>query len=248
MHKIVFFASSLLIAGAMGQAVAKDRPSGYFIQPSDIDVADMLAPPPADESAINKAEIAELHRIEASRTPDEVAQAKADADERDIFIFKTVLGAGFNAQALPVTAELSSHVEADQMADTEPVKDVFPRLRPYVLDKSLHPVCKAKTKPDSYPSGHTMTGYLMALTLASILPEKRAAIFVRADQYAHDRLVCGVHHASDLAAGKEMAYALFGLMQDNPKFKAERAAAEVEIRQVLKLPAPTGDADHAAVK
>jgi acid phosphatase (class A) len=81
-----------------------------------------------------------------------------------------------------------------------------------------------------------MSGYLEALVLVSILPEKKDAIFARADDYAHNRLVCGVHHASDLEAGKEIAYALFAVMADEAKFRAERAAAEAELRKALGLP------------
>lgn len=241
---IVTVAASLLV---VGPAAAKSSAPAY-VPMADFDGVDMLPKPPAANSEVTKAEITILHQIQDARTPAEVKQAQADEAERDIFIFRTVLGDGFNAQALPLTALLSAHVEEDQQADAEPIKDHFIRLRPYNFDKTLHPVCVTKTKPNSYPSGHSMTGYLMALTLASMLPEKRDAIFARANDYLHNRLVCGVHHLSDLEAGKEIAYALFGLMEDNPKFKAERAAAEAEIRKALDLPAPPSEADHAAAK
>jgi acid phosphatase (class A) len=233
---LVVLVSLALVALIAGFALASQL-APAFVTPGEIDATDMLPPPPADDSAINKVEIAELHRVQDTRTAADIAQAQADADERDIFIFSTVIGKDFNAKALPLTAALSSHVEADQQADIEPVKEVFPRLRPYIFDKSLHPVCKATLKKDSYPSGHTMTGYLMALTLASMLPERRDVIFARADDYAHNRLVCGVHHPSDLESGKEIAYALFAVMADHPRFKAERAAATAEVRRALGLSA-----------
>ncbi len=252
---IVTMRKSLLSACAAlliltGSAAAKELRAPAFVPTADFDALDMLPHPPAADSVTTKKELTILHWIEDHRTPEEVAQAKADEAERDIFIFKTVLGDGFNAQALPLTALLSKHVEDDQQADSEPVKNKFDRVRPYNNDKTLHPVCALKTVADSYPSGHSMTGYLMALTLASMLPEKRDAIFARADDYLHNRLICGVHYPSDVQAGKEVAYALFGVMEDNPKFKAERAAAEAEIRKALNLPAPKGanSADHAEAK
>lgn len=229
---IVALAASLALARGPGPA-----PVPAYVTPNEFDAVDMLPLPPASDSPTEKAELAKLHRIESLRTAADIDHARADEAERDIFIFKPVLGDGFNATALPLTAVLSAHVEEDEQADAEPIKDSFHRERPYNLDKSLHPVCKTKVKNDSYPSGHTMTGYLMALTLASMLPEKRDAIFARADDYAHNRLVCGVHQPSDLEAGKEIAYALFAVMADNPRFKAERAAAEAEVRKVLALPA-----------
>lgn len=208
----------------------------YFVAPAEIDAADMLPAPPADDSAENKAEIRQLHQIQDRRTPADVARARADAAERDIFIFKTLLGDRFNAKALPLTDALSAQVRQDGSAEVGPLKRIFHRLRPYQFDKSLHPVCPATFANDSYPSGHTVTGYLEALLLASMLPAKKDAIFARAGDYAHNRLVCGVHHASDIEAGKEIAYALFAVMADNARFKAERGAAEIELREVLGLP------------
>jgi acid phosphatase (class A) len=237
MRKIVcLLAAATLTLGAAAAAAKDLKP--VFVPKKDIDAADMLPPPPSRSSAAGKADLKELHIIQTERTPSEVAAARADAAERDIFIFKTVLGPNFNAKNLPLTAALSAHVEEDVLADIEPVKTIFPRIRPYNFDKTLHPVCWATNKDNAYPSGHTMTGYVMALTLASMLPEKRGAIFARADAYAHERLVCGVHHPSDVAAAKEIAYAFFGVLEDNPRFKAARDAAEKEIRRKLDLPLP----------
>ncbi len=136
-----------------------------------------------------------------------------------------------------MTAALSAQIEASEKADVEPVKYIFARIRPYHFDKTLHPVCPATKKDDSYPSGHAMSGYLEALTLASILPEKKDALFARADEYAHNRLVCGVHHPSDIAASRPLAYALYAILADDPHFKAARDAARTELRKALNLQA-----------
>ena len=82
-------------------------------------LATIVPAPPADGSEITKAEFAELHRIQDARTPEQVKAAQADDAEEDIFIYKTVLGAGFNAQALPLTAALSAHVHGDEPVASE---------------------------------------------------------------------------------------------------------------------------------
>lgn len=237
----ILSAAAIALAAALAQA---SGPAPLFVPLDTFDALDMLPQPPAADSPAEKAELDELHKIEASRTAPEVAAARADEAERDIFIFKTVLGDTFNAAALPVTAALSAELE-DEVTEAEAIKYAFKRERPYNIDKSLHPVCRTKDKPDSYPSGHAMTGYLMALTLASMLPEKRDAIFARAEAYAHDRLVCGVHHESDVEAGKEIAYALYGALAENPGFRDKRAAAEAEIRKALDLARPANGSGHA---
>jgi acid phosphatase (class A) len=232
MPRQLIFAASIL----MSLSVAAGAQTA-LVPPAAIDAADMLPAAPKDGSDIQKADLADLHRIQDHRTAADIAQAQSDAATRNIFLFATILGPGFNAKALPLTAALSADVEAAEKADVEPVKYVFARIRPYHFDTTLHPVCPATKKDDSYPSGHAMSGYLEALTLASILPEKKDAIFARADAYAHDRLVCGVHYPSDVAAARPLAYALFALLADDPRFKAARAAAQAELRKKLGLQA-----------
>lgn len=108
-------------------------------------------------------------------------------------------------------------------------------MRPYNLDRTLHPVCKTKTKNDSCPSGHALAGYLAALTLVDLVPERRDAILARADEYAHNRLVCGVHFASDVQASRLLAYATHAAMLGNPAYQQQEAAARAELRKALGL-------------
>jgi acid phosphatase (class A) len=68
-----------------------------------------------------------------------------------------------------------------------------------------------------------------------MVPEKRREILERADDYAHNRLVCGVHYPSDIAASRNAAYAVFGYMLGTPRFQMELAAARAETRKHLGL-------------
>ncbi len=77
---------------------------------------------------------------------------------------------------------------------------------------------------------------IFALTLIDMVPEKRDEILARADEYAHNRLVCGVHYATDLLASKLSAYTIHAIMDVNPQFQAELHAAKTELRAILSLP------------
>lgn len=195
----------------------------------------ILPTPPAGDSNTTRMELAELHRIEAERTPDQVARAQADEHDETLFVFRDVLGDSFTAERLPLTALLSAHVKEQEDETSTPLKRAFHRVRPYNQDKTLHPICKTKTKDDSYPSGHTLAGYLAALTLIDLVPEKRDAILARAEAYARNRMVCGVHYASDVQASRLLAYATHAAMQANPVYVQEEAAARVELRKALGL-------------
>ncbi|HEY4048189.1 MAG TPA: phosphatase PAP2 family protein [Acidobacteriaceae bacterium] len=239
---LILLTSSTVFAGTndnqptdhmSGTPVAKRTP--YFVDPSILDLSQILLLPPPQDSATTKGELAYIHRVELTRTPEQVAAAQADDREEDLFIFKQVIGPQFNKEDLPLTAALSSHVHNDEAVISEPLKGIYKRPRPYNYDSSLHPVCKTDKEP-SYPSGHSMSGYLLAFTMVQIVPEKREAILERADDYARNRVVCGVHYPSDTDASRRLAYAIFGYMMATPRFQKELAAARAETRAHLNLP------------
>jgi acid phosphatase (class A) len=184
-----------------------------------------------------KAELAELHRLQETRSPSQVLAAQNDDSEGDIFIFKNVLGDHFNREGLPITVLLSDHVRNDVGIIVSPAKVFFQRPRPYHFDETVKPVCKIKEDPRdyAYPSGQGTTGYLEGLVLTLIVPEKRDAILARADDFAHNRLICGVHYPSDIVASKQVAYAAIGIIMNNPQFTKELAAARAETRAALGL-------------
>ena len=232
-----------LVAASLGmgaQTMQTAKPAdaagkaAYYIDPAGLGLERLIADPPAVTSAANDAELSELHRIEAARTAEQVAAAKADENQEDMFAYKTVLGPGFNPEALPVTAELGVHVKSEQSVEGGELKQIFHRPRPYQTDKTLHPVCQLTEAPNSYPSGHALTGYLEGFTLAELVPAKRADILARADDYARNRMVCGVHYPSDIEASRRVAYAIFGAMMTTPKFQHDLAAARAEI-QAMRL-------------
>lgn len=224
----LLFAALVVPVVALAQTATPAPPP--FVTPDQISGAAILPAPPANDSWQTLAELAELHRLEATRTPEQIAHAQTDDKEESMFAFANVMGPNFTRALLPKTALLSDHVKRNEGVIVNPAKKFFQRPRPYHLDATLHSVCKTtENRADfGYPSGHGTTGYLEALTLAQIVPEKRDAILARAADYAHSREVCGAHYASDEEASKTLAYAMFGLMLNNPQFRSELEAARAE--------------------
>lgn len=207
-----------------------------FVAAEQTRIMQILPEPPAADSAVTRDELALLHRLQDGRTAQQAAQAVADDRDESIFIYRDVLGDKFNAALLPVTAAFSARVKNDEEINTLPAKQGYHRVRPYNLDKTLQPICKTKTKDDSYPSGHTTAGYLQALALIELVPEKRDAILARAASYGNNRLVCGVHYPSDVQASKLLAYSVHAVMANNPQYQKEMDAARSELRKALGLP------------
>jgi acid phosphatase (class A) len=207
----------------------------YYLDFTQFDPHLFVVNPP--DTATTQAELAELHRIQDARTPEQVEHARHDEEQENIFLFQTLLGASFTAKNFPITAELSGHLKNEQSVVGTRLKTFFNRPRPYQADPTLHPVCVTKTAHDSYPSGHALTGYLEALALAEMLPDKHDAILARADDYAHNRLICGVHYSSDLEASRRIAYAIYGYILSTPQFQRDLSSAHAELVQKMDAPA-----------
>jgi len=235
---------ALCLLAQTGSAQSARTP--LFVSPEQLNMAAILPAPPAGDSWQSASEIADLRRIQETRTPAAIAHAQSDEAEESIFAFADVLGERFTRAELPITALLSEHVRHDEGVIVNPAKNFFHRPRPYRLDASIKPVCKTTDNPTdySYPSGHGTTGYLEALVLLQMVPEMRNAILARADDYAYSREVCGVHYASDEAASKAVAYSMMAIMMNHPQFKKELEAARAETRKALGLTDLPDSAGH----
>ena len=183
---------------------------------------------------VSREELAELHMLQMQRTAEQVARAKADGDEENVFAFTSVLGPQFTAGQFPLTIRLFDHVNATEKAVLREAKDYWHRRRPYIVDATLAP-CSTGS-PGSYPSGHSTIAYMDAALLAQMLPERHDALFERAADFAHNRLVCGVHYPSDVEAGKILGTVLAALLQREPSLSAELAAASSELRRAYAAP------------
>jgi acid phosphatase (class A) len=237
-------AAALLATGAAGHAADAPAPAPapaaalaakpvktlMVLTPYDIDPSRLLPPPAADGSDAQKAELADLHRIADTVTPERMAQAKWDDDHEDTSLFYETIGGGFDLKALPATAALMAIVANDTSIGSGAAKKLFARKRPWAVDPTLH-TCDPGDKPlTSYPSGHSVVGYSQAFVLAALIPEKAQALQARAADYAFSREVCGSHYRSDTEASHALSAALATLLLANPALKPKIEAARAELR------------------
>jgi acid phosphatase (class A) len=200
-----------------------------LLSPAAVDASRFLPPPPADGSADNKAEFAELKAIAARSTPAEMAAAAHDARDESFDLFNDTVG--FDLKVLPETSKLLIMVVEEEKSDTKTAKKYFHRVRPYSADPILKTCTPTKPgkAPNSYPSGHATLAFSTGEVLAALLPAKSQAILARASAYAEHRLVCGVHFRSDIVAGQQYGTIIALKLMDNPVFKAQMAKARAEL-------------------
>jgi len=224
----------LLATAALALVAAKpgtDAPQApLLLNAQNFDATLFLPPPPADGSPLGKAELEQLHRIEQTRTPDEIEHALADSKVKNVTIFAAAMGPGFDLDKLPATKALFATVRAEEKAAVDRTKDQFHRNRPWITDPSLQSCSKNDEPQSSYPSGHTSMGYAMGTILARLSPSHAPAILARSADYAHSRLVCEVHFPGDVVAGQAFGTMLAERLMEQPAFRAKFNAAAAELK------------------
>jgi acid phosphatase (class A) len=210
--------------------------TGDYLDLRRVDLPRYLSPAPADDSAQTQADIAELLQIQATRTPAQCLQARADI-VMSVYRFADALGSPehLTPEQLPKLDALFKRVLAIDLSAMNMAKQAYVRPRPFVLDARIAP-CVERPSSASYPSGHSMYAFVTAIVLADMVPERRAPLMARAQEYAHNRMIGGVHYASDVQAGRIAGTALAALLFDSAAFQSDVAAARLELRQVLGLP------------
>lgn len=216
------------VAGATAASAAQ-----YYLNPAQVDLAEILAPPPTPNSAKGKADLQAVLDAQRDRTPAEIASARADAD-LSVFRFADVMGPGFKPENLPFATQFFARLATDDEHAIDPAKDHFARPRPYVADLKVKPVLHPWTK-GSYPSGHATFAYATAVLLAEMVPEKAAAIFARADRFAENRVIAGVHYPTDIEAGRVSGSVIDNVLLHEPRFETDQARATAEVRHALGL-------------
>lgn len=193
-------------------------------------VSQFAAPPPAD-SAQSRGELDELLELQRIRTAAEVEAARADR-KTDASRFYAALGVQGSAE-LPRVERLIERAEDDVRLYIRAAKHTFRRLRPGAIEPRLEPCIGSVREDLSYPSGHAAYGYATAYLLIDLAPERREALLARADEFARQRMVCGVHFRSDIEAGRQGAQWLVARMPASQRYADDAAAAETELREAL---------------
>jgi acid phosphatase (class A) len=224
--------SLLLVVGLASPVFAEDAKP--FADAKEINLLDLLPPPPANDSAQMKAELGEILTIQVTRTPEMAARAVADAEE-NVWRFSDVIdNPKFTKENLPKFSAFFDRVVETEGAVVDPAKDVWKRPRPHLYSDLVKPIVPL-SKSGSYPSGHTTVGTLMGIVLANMVPEKRTAIMARAWEYGHNRVVGGIHYASDIEAGRIAGTVIAQTIMTHDDYKTEYEGAKAELRAALGL-------------
>ena len=212
-----------------GLALAKDVSDStpWLSRAQEQALSDTVPPPPASNSAEDQADLAAILETQKARTPDIEAECKRD----EVFsykLFQSVYGTSLAPEHDPKFFQLMKNVLEVTRVVNETAKNKYRRLRPY----QGHPdTVKAlfAVKGFSYPSGHSMGSYTLAVVLGAVFPDKQQAFLDRAAQIAQSRVDAGVHYPSDIKEGEVLGKATAAALLANGSFQSDLAGVKTEL-------------------
>ena len=238
----------LLLAAQGGEA--RETHSGYLDAAHAVDSSTFLPAPPAPGSA---AFAEDEHAFEFTRalksTERWLLSAQDNKSDPDSLAadFSCALGFTLDRKRAPHFFALIGKAGADVGYTVGSGKKFFARPRPLVGNDA--PICIDRgdiAKSFAYPSGHTIQGWTYTLILAELVADRAVEIAARGRAYGESRVVCGVHWASDVAAGRVAASALVAALHGSKAFRADMDKARMEIASLRKT-APRVDPNSCAV-
>ncbi len=227
-------AAALLAASLLLPAGGAWAKGDYYVSPSEVDLDDILPPPPLPDSASQAADMKAVMDAQNARSAKDVQQAMADF-KKSIFRFQDVLGPNFTPANLPYTNAFFRRILGDDEKIVSEAKDYFARPRPFITNVDVNPIM-LRPGGGGYPSGHSTFAYVAAVIMSMMVPEKREAIFARADKFEQMRVISGEHYPTDVAAGRLAGAVIANAMIHSPKFMADFAVSKAEVRKALGLP------------
>jgi acid phosphatase (class A) len=212
---------------SLAQAKDEGNPTKWLTRDQEAALVATVPAAPAPNSEQDRDDLAKVLEAQKNRTAAVIAECKRDR-KFSYTLFESVYGAdaGKNAKFIA----MMKNVLATTWAVNEPAKDKYKRPRPYLAHpgvvKALFPV-----NGYSYPSGHSMGSYTLAVVFGAIFPDKKQAFLDRAAQIAQSRVDAGVHNPSDIQEGEVLGKATGAAIVASPAFQADLAQLQADLQK-----------------
>lgn len=238
--KRAWILGGMLAVAAPALLYAQQQRAGY-LPSGTIDVTKILPAAPQKGDARYEAD-----RAIFKATRHWLGTPRGDLATRDVntgvpymlSAFSCSVGVTLTEQNAPATVRLIRKAGIDTQTQSGAAKDYFKRLRPFQIDqgKTCQPPDELKGSFD-YPSGHTTWSWTWGSLLAELVPDRANAIMARARAYGESRIVCGVHNASAVEAGRMTSASTLAAVHGQAAFQADLAAARAELAALRADPA-----------
>lgn len=196
-------------------------PTSYFIE--------RIPPPPSEGDAADLSDLDYVLAIQSCATQEEIEHVKLTAALNPFAIFGEVLGADFTVANYALTDELLTKTSSTAEHIKDELKAHYARKRPIdAYEKDGVVSYAARDSKFSYPSGHSLRGWLWALVLSELDPKKKNQLIHCGARVGSDRVVAGVHYQSDIMASRALGRLIFNKLKSDPSFVEELALVKAK--------------------
>ena len=173
-------------------------------------------------------------RQDSARAALAVAQAVETIAEM-AKMFSEPFGMEISAQKTPAIMNLLERGIRTLKQPGSIPKRHYNRRRPYdrFNEPTLVPADEERLKTNgSYPSGHTIRAWAMALLLIEVNPAAQDALLKYAYEWGQSRVIAGFHWQSDVDASKVIVSAAYPSLHTNETFMADMRKAQAEFKKL----------------
>jgi hypothetical protein len=213
-----------LVHAQQGQAIA--------------DASKFLPGPPDDTSVEYLKDITQYDWGKSMRNTPAWQHAATDINEQlgtYINAFSTIIGLQISKLNTPRTYEVLDYVITYSQNTIEKARKTFAERKPPFArfgENSLVPGSERQYATiSSYPSSFAFMGWLTALTLTEICPDKQNDILVRGYNFGTSSIISGYNWDSDVTSGRLLACALSTLLHSQTNFNNMMKSARTEYEQ-----------------
>ena len=147
--------------------------------------------PPSDNSTTTKGEIKELTKIPIRekfiKEKDDIKKSFNKIVKEDKLVKKLI------DSSAPIILKIKKHYNRPRR------KVIAKKMKTKMEDMEM-----ASMKTPSYPSGHSVQGYLIGMALSKMYPQKRNKLMKTARDISYSRRVARAHYKSDSLFGEQI--------------------------------------------
>ena len=173
-------------------------------------------------------------RADSARAALAIAQAETNLSEM-VRMFSEPFGMEISAQKTPAIMNVIERGIATLRQVGRVPKKHYMRRRPF--DRFNEPTLVPKDeetlrKNGSYPSGHTILAWSLAMLLVEINPAAQDALLKYAYEWGQSRVIAGFHWQSDVDASKVLVSGAFASLHNDETFLADMKKARAEFKKL----------------
>ena len=173
-------------------------------------------------------------RLDSARAALAIAQAVETVEEMAA-MFSEPFGMEISAKKTPAIMNVLERGIRTLKQVGSKAKRHYMRRRPYdrFNESTLVPAEEERLRTNgSYPSGHTIRAWAMALLLCEVNPSAQDALLKYAYEWGQSRVIAGFHWQSDVDASKVLVSGAYPSLHTNETFMADMRKAQAEFKKL----------------